>query len=82
MSTILFIVSCSRFYFVQIQPISQKFNSYVTDGPTDGRMDGHTLIEMRSEIENVAFKDFEEAADLSILVMLAKRKKNLINARN
>ena len=54
----------------------------MTDGPTDGRMDGHTLIEMRSEKENVAFKDFEEAADLSILVMLAKRKKNLINAHN
>ena len=57
------IVSCSRCYFVQIQPISKKFNSSVTDGPTDGRMDGHALIEMRSEIENVAFKDFEEAAD-------------------
>ena len=44
--------SPSWYFFVQIQPgntISQKFNSPVTDGPTDKRMDRqtHPLIEMR-----------------------------------
>ena len=29
------LVTCSRCYFVQIQPISQKFNSCLTDGRTD-----------------------------------------------
>ena len=41
------IVSCFKCYFVQIQPgnlISQKFNSCVTDGPTDGRTDRHTFL--------------------------------------
>ena len=54
-------------YFAQIQPISQKFNSCLTDGRTDGRtdrrmdgrtdgwtngqMDGHSLIEMLGRIE-------------------------------
>ena len=36
------IVSCSQCYFVQIQPISQKFYSCVTDGPTDEPTDGPT----------------------------------------
>ena len=50
------IVLCSCCYFVHIRPTSQKFNSCVTygrtdgptdgrtDGPTDGRTDGHTLL--------------------------------------
>ena len=42
------VVSCSWWYFVQIQFISQKFNSLGTDGRTDGRADGrtdrHTLL--------------------------------------
>ena len=38
-------VSCSRCYFVQIRPISQKFNSCVTHQPTDGRT--NLLIEFR-----------------------------------
>ena len=36
------IVSCSRCYYVQIQPISQEFNWLVTDGRTDEPMDGWT----------------------------------------
>ena len=35
------VLSCSQCYFVRFRPISQKFNSCVTDGPTD------RLIEMR-----------------------------------
>ena len=31
-------------YFAQNQPISQKFNSFVIDGPT------HSLIEMRDDV--------------------------------
>ena len=40
------IVSCSKCYFVLIQPgnlISQKFNSCVMDRPMDGRTDRHIL---------------------------------------
>ena len=36
------ILSCSWCYFVRIRPISQKFNSFVTDQRTDGRTDGRT----------------------------------------
>ena len=38
------IVSCPCCYFAQIQPISEKFNSFVTDGRTN------PLIEMRERI--------------------------------
>ena len=42
------ILSYSWCYFVQIRPISQKFNLCVTDrrtdGPTDRPTDGHTLL--------------------------------------
>ena len=38
------IFSHSWCYFVQIWPMSQKFNSCVTDGLTDGPTDGHTLL--------------------------------------
>ena len=46
------ILSYSYSYFVQIQPISQKFNSCVTDGPTDrpAHRRTHPLIEMRERI--------------------------------
>ena len=36
------LVSCSRCYFVRIQLITEKFNSFVTDGRTDRRTDGPT----------------------------------------
>ena len=36
------VVSCSWYYFAQIQPISQKFISCVTDRRTNGRTDGRT----------------------------------------
>ena len=43
------ILSYSWCYFVQIWPISQKFNSYVmdrpTDRPTEQLTDGHTLLQ-------------------------------------
>ena len=54
------IVKCSLCYFVQNLPrnhISQKLNSFVIDGPTDGWTDGrtdtHSVIEMLEFIKKL-----------------------------
>ena len=50
------IVSCSRCYFVRIQPISQKFNLCVTDRPTDRRTDKASYRDARTHQINIPYR--------------------------
>ena len=50
------IVSCSQCYFVQIHPISKKFNLFVTGQPmdrrTDRRTDGQECIKINERMSD------------------------------
>ena len=72
------ILSCSWCFFVQIQLISQKFNSCVTDGRTDRRTDRRTdgrtdIPSYRDARTHLKTKQVEQSSDNRCVLWLTAR---------